>query len=110
VAKKNAAVFDLAWRTMRDNYYDERLGNHDWDTIRAKYIAAAAQCPDAESAGTVISLMLGELNGSHLGFTPLSGLAGGPPTRRGRPAPAGPGEPTTGGWRDETAHLGVRFD
>ncbi|HEX4591912.1 MAG TPA: hypothetical protein VH120_18380, partial [Gemmataceae bacterium] len=110
VPKKNAAVFDLAWRTMRDNYYDDRLGNRDWNAIRAKYIDVAAQCPDSDSVATVIQLMLGELNGSHLGFTPTGGgAAGGPPGRRGRGAPAG-AEPTTGPWRDETAHLGVRFD
>src|SRR5581483_12471776 len=86
-------------------------GNRDWEAVRRKYIGAAAQCPDGESLGTVVNLMLGELNGSHLGFTPLpAGAAGGPPTRRGRPGPAIGGDPAERGWREETAHLGVRFD
>jgi tricorn protease len=104
IPKKNAAVFDLAWRTMRDNWYDEKLNNRDWNAIRAKYIDVAAQCPDSESVGAVVSMMLGELNGSHLGFMPAPAGAAGP-TRRGRGGPAA--EP---GWRDETAHLGIRFD
>jgi tricorn protease len=107
IPKKNAAVFDLAWRTMRDNFYDDRLGNRDWNAVRAKYIDVAGQCPDADSVGTVINLMLGELNGSHLGYTSLSGFGGGP-GRRGRGAPTEPASER--GWRDETAHLGVRFD
>jgi len=28
------AAFDLAWRTMRDHFYDGRLGNRNWDAIR----------------------------------------------------------------------------
>jgi tricorn protease len=103
-AKKNAAVLDLAWRTMRDNYYDERLGNRDWKKIREKYIDMAAECPDTEAIGTVVNLMLGELNGSHLGFIPgirdLSQRRQGPQVE----------EPAAGRWRETTAHLGVRFD
>lgn len=119
VAKRNLAAFELAWRTMRDNYYDERLGNRNWDAIRRKYADAAAQAVDVESLATVIQLMLGELNGSHLGFAPAgggSGRAGAqpdpvpePPTT---PAPADPNPPpsTSGTWRPTTKHLGVRFD
>ncbi len=113
VGQKNAAVFDLAWRTMRDNYYDERLGNRDWNAVRAKYLDVAGQTPDSEAITTVIQLMLGELNGSHLGFTPAGAGAIGP-GRRGRPGPTPPAAPgaeaATTTWRESTAHLGVRFD
>ncbi len=87
------AGFDLAWRLMRDHFYDERLGNRNWDAVRRKYADVAATAPDVASLGTVINLMLGELNGSHLGFYP-------------RGAASGSGEH----WRISTAHLGVRFD
>jgi tricorn protease len=87
------------------------MGNRDWNAVRAKYIDMAAAAPDTESFTTVVQLMLGELNGSHLGFTASGGATaapGGPP-RRGRGAPAE--EPPTGAtWRETTAHLGVRFD
>jgi tricorn protease len=108
--KKHAAAFDLCWRTMRDQWYDGNLGNRDWNAIRAKYIDMAAASPDTESFTTVVQLMLGELNGSHLGFTPMAAAAAGaPPVRRGRGAP--PDEPAAGAtWRETTAHLGVRFD
>lgn len=91
-AEKQRAVFDQCWRIMRDDYYDERHGNRDWDAVRAKYRDMAAEAPDMNGAGECVWLMLGELNGSHLGFTWNSG---------GTPPPA---------WREETAHLGLRFD
>ena len=114
---KYRAAFDLAWRTMRDRYYDGNLGNRNWDAIRRKYADMAAQSPDRETFGTVVNLMLGELNGSHLGFTPTTARAaepepeprlvptpatrGRPPTRRCRrrpvPTPDGPSPPRTSG-------------
>jgi tricorn protease len=94
-AGRQRAVFDLCWRVMRDHYYDDRLGNRDWDAVRAKYANHAAAAPDLRSVQELVHLMLGELNGSHLGFM-LDATAAGMP-----PAPA---------WREETAHLGLRFD
>jgi tricorn protease len=78
---------------MRDHWYDGKLGNKDWNAVRTRYREMASRCPDNESLTTVVQMMLGELNGSHLGFTMT-------PT-----APPQPNQP-----RDVTAHLGVRFD
>ncbi|MBI3824039.1 MAG: PD40 domain-containing protein [Planctomycetes bacterium] len=89
---RNAAVFDSCWITMRDHWYDGKLGNNDWDKVRSKYRDMAAKSPDNESLQVVVQMMLGELNGSHLGFT------------------MNPGEVKPTGPRDTTAHLGVRFD
>src|SRR5207342_623899 len=50
--------------------------------------------PDLDSLGAVIHLMLGELNGSHLGFTFFAFDAAAEKK----------------GPRDVTPHLGVRFD
>jgi tricorn protease len=105
------AGFDLAWRTMRDNWYDERLGNRNWDAIRRKYTDMAAASPDAETFGTVVQLMLGELNGSHLGFFPRNpdepGALPATPTPPGRASAAA----SEGGrWQIVTPHLGLRFD
>lgn len=89
---RNGIIFDQCWVTMRDHWYDSKLGNNDWDFIRTKYRDMAVRSPDNESLTTVVQMMLGELNGSHLGFTMA-------------PAEAKPTAP-----RDTTAHLGVRFD
>ncbi|HKB36764.1 MAG TPA: hypothetical protein VKD72_09935, partial [Gemmataceae bacterium] len=105
--KKHAAAFELCWRTMRDNWYDERLGNKDWEAVRKKYLDGASQSPDTESFATVVHLMLGELNGSHLGFMPRPSTSGLALRRRGMPtdppSPEATGAPVT-------VHLGVRFD
>ena len=92
---KYRAAFDLAWRTMRDRWYDEALNNRNWDAIRRKYIDVAASSADLGMFSQVVQLMLGELNGSHLGFYP-SGEDG--------------IEPVEGDWGVDTAHLGLRFD
>jgi tricorn protease len=92
LAARNAVVFDSCWITMRDQWYDSNLGNNEWDKVRRKYRDFAAQSPDPESLATVVQMMLGELNGSHLGFTLSAGDA----------KPSAP--------RDTTGHLGVRFD
>ncbi len=102
------AAFDQCWRTMRDRWYDERLGNRNWDAIRRKYIDMAGESPDIETLTVVIQLMLGELNGSHLGFMPGPAAdPSGSPARVGRP-----GAPAEAGprWTATTAHLGLRFD
>jgi tricorn protease len=90
-AEKQRAVFDQCWQVMRDHFYDEKLGNRDWNAVRAKYRDMAAEAPDMKGAAECVWLMLGELNGSHLGF--MIGSAS-----------------STSGWTEETAHLGLRFD
>lgn len=91
-ADKQRAVFDQCWRVMRDWYYDENLGNRNWNDIRAKYTDLASTAPDMRGLVDVVHLMLGELNGSHLGFSLSPSLI------------------KKSGWNDETAHLGLRFD
>ena len=93
---KFRAAFDQAWRAMRDHFYDPKLGNRDWDAVREKYRDMAGESPDGRTLGNVVNLMLGELNGSHLGF-----YYRGPSTT---PSAASPQ------WSESTAHLGVRFD
>ncbi|WP_169976889.1 S41 family peptidase [Tautonia rosea] len=94
-AAKYGAAFDMAWRTMRDRWYDENLNNRNWDAIRRKYLDLAASSVDRSMFAEVVRLMLGELKGSHLGFSP-----------RGNDTI----EPLRGDWSISTAHLGVRFD
>jgi len=93
---RHRAGFETGWRIMRDWWYDSNYGNHNWDRVRRKYADAAAAAGNTSTLATVVQLMLGELNGSHLGFYPRAGL-----------------EPRIGGgdeWRPSTVHLGVRFD
>lgn len=94
LASRNAAIFDTCWRSMRDHWYDGKLGNADWTKVREKYRPLAESAPDRETVVIAVQMMLGELNGSHLGFTmnPTDASAKADETR------------------DVTPHLGVRFD
>ncbi|MHC4579422.1 MAG: S41 family peptidase [Planctomycetota bacterium] len=91
--ERHLAAFDLAWRTLGDRWYDDRMNNRDWKALRAKYRPMASRCVTTRELDAVVSLMLGELNGSHLGFW-------------SREAPAW----LLTGWRDVTWHFGARFD
>ena len=92
LGQRHQAGFNTAWRLMRDNWYDDRFNNKNWDAIRRKYEPAAAHATSSGELAEVVSMMLGELNGSHLGFYPSGG---------GRSSQS---------WRPQTAHLGIRFD
>ena len=82
-------VFDQAWRLLHDQFFDPAFNGVDWEAARAKvepYIAAA-RTPD--EMRRIASLMIGELNASHMGISA---------------PPAGAG--AAGG----VGHLGVDFD
>jgi tricorn protease len=88
--------FNAAWLAMHEIWYDPAMGNKNWEEIRRKYVDAAAAAHDEKGLGEIIELMLGELNGSHLGFTPSISETPEPDSPRKREHP--------------TAHLGARFD
>jgi C-terminal processing protease CtpA/Prc len=79
-------VFAQAWKYLNDNFYDPEFHGADWKAIRAAFEPQIAGARTSDEVRRLVSLMLGELNASHLGISPP-----GPPT------------PVTG-------KLGVRFD
>lgn len=85
--------FRMIWRTLRDHFYDERRNNLDWDAMLAKYEDAAARAPEMSVFVRVARMLFGELNASHLGFTPEP--------REGF---------KTGNWAIRTLHPGLWFD
>ncbi len=93
LTEKHRVAFGIGWRFMRDFFYDGRFGNRDWEAIYKKYEEQAARSVDTAGFARVMELMLGELNASHLGFSP-------------RAKEWNPGQ----AWNEQTAHLGVRFD
>jgi tricorn protease len=91
VPAERRQVFVEAWRTMRDRWYDPTFKGRDWNAVRALYEDLAITRPTHREFQDVIHLMLGELNGSHLGVR-----GGGD----GAPAPA---------QGSATGRLGVRL-
>lgn len=89
-ADEKRQVFEQGWRYLRDHFYDEKFHGVDWNVVRTTYepLIAAARTPD--ETRRLMSLMVGELNASHLGVT----------------APFAPGQPQT----TPVGKLGLRFD
>lgn len=70
-----AEMFAQGWRALADGFYDPNFNGVDWKAVRAKYAAVVPHCATREDLYAAMSLMLGELNSSHLG---ISGRAAGP--------------------------------
>jgi Tol biopolymer transport system component/C-terminal processing protease CtpA/Prc len=85
--RDRAAVFDEAWTLLNDNFFDARHNGVNWAAARTSYGERVSGARTPDEMRRVISLMIGELNASHLGIS----------------APPGGVTPTTG-------KLGVRFD
>ena len=68
-AAEKHTVFEQAWTLLRDNFYDADFGGVRWDAAKERFgeRAAAASIPD--ELRRVVSLMVGELNASHLGIS-----------------------------------------
>ncbi|MCE3283425.1 MAG: peptidase, partial [Chitinophagaceae bacterium] len=61
-------VFEEAWRTIRDYYYDPKMHGYDWQGLHDKYKARAIAASTSNDFRDMFNYMLGELNSSHMGF------------------------------------------
>ena len=88
-AQEKMIVFDQAWRLLHELFFDPKFNGVDWTAARAAVepFIAGARTPD--EMRRIASLMIGELNASHLGVSP----------------PPQPGTPA-----GSIGHLGLDFD
>jgi tricorn protease len=63
-----AEMFTQCWRALSDYFYDPAHHGADWPAVRAKYQPLVAHVAMREDLYALVSLMLGELNASHLGI------------------------------------------
>ena len=82
------AIFRQAWSYLATNFYDEKMHGADWPAIARRVEPYVMGSRNPDDLRRVLSLMVGELNASHLG---VSG-----PAAASVLVPLG--------------HLGVRFD
>jgi tricorn protease len=61
-------IFDQCWRSLDENFYDPRFHGVDWNKVRERYRPLVKHVTTEEDLHALISLMLGELNASHLGI------------------------------------------
>lgn len=64
-----AQMFAQGWKALADNFYDSQYHGADWNAVRTKYAPLVPHCATREDLYTLITLMLGELNASHLGIS-----------------------------------------
>src|SRR5262245_52342312 len=62
-------MFDQSWRLLSDAFYDAKHHGADWRAVREKYRSLVKHVAMKEDLYNLVSLMLGELNASHLGIS-----------------------------------------
>src|SRR4029079_18554453 len=86
-AGEKMAVFEQAWTSLGDHFYDARFHGVDWNAVHARYAPQVAGARTPDEMRRVMLLMVRELDASHLGVN----------------APPGGATPSTG-------RLGLRWD
>ncbi|MEK9500845.1 S41 family peptidase [Gemmatimonadota bacterium DH-20] len=85
------AAFEQGWGEMRDGFYDADFHGADWTAVRDRFRPQIEGARTRAEFNRLMNLMLGELNGSHLGHSGRTG-------------------PPAGGDGSSTGRLGLRFD
>ena len=66
-------LFAQSWRNLDEHFYDAKFHGANWIKVRDKYRPIVKHCVLKEDLYVLISLMLGELNASHLGIKAICG-------------------------------------
>ncbi len=62
-------IFEEAWRTIRDGYYDPNFHGYNWNKLHDKYKERCVYASTNNDFRDMFNLLLGELNSSHMGLT-----------------------------------------
>jgi C-terminal processing protease CtpA/Prc len=81
-ATEKMTVFEQGWRLLADNFFDPAFNGVDWNASRKIYGARVAAASTPDEMRRVMSLMIGDLNASHLGVNPPAAAT--PPPSVGR--------------------------
>lgn len=74
-ADEKMEVFKQGWRYMRDNFYDDKFHGVDWNATYKTYEPLIQSARNIDEIRRLMSLMVGELNASHLGVFGGSGFS-----------------------------------
>jgi C-terminal processing protease CtpA/Prc len=67
--QERTQVFNEAWRTIRDGFYDPKFHGYNWDKLGAKYKERSINASTNNDFRDMFNLLLGELNSSHMGLS-----------------------------------------
>lgn len=62
-------IFEEAWRTIRDGFYDPNFHGYNWNKLHDKYKERCVYASTNNDFRDMFNLLLGELNSSHMGLT-----------------------------------------
>lgn len=77
-ADEKMEIFKQGWRYLRDHFFDEKYNGADWDAVEKTYEPLIAGARNIDETRRLMSLMVGELNASHLGVSGASGFTPNP--------------------------------
>jgi tricorn protease len=80
-SREKLEVFNQGWQYMRDNFFDPKFHGADWQGIHDQLMPYVAGAGTPDEVRRLMSLMIGELNASHLG---VAGPFGSTQTTTGR--------------------------
>ena len=69
-------IFEEAWRTMKNRFYDAKMHGVNWAAAEDKYESVLEHVADNEELHNLIMEMIGELDASHTGISGGGGLPG----------------------------------
>lgn len=75
-ARQQRQKFLEAARVVGQNFYHNSLKGLDWDKLTDRYLQLAVRTRTSDSFNRVVSMLFGELNGSHLGISGGSAIDG----------------------------------
>ena len=68
-AREKWDVFNQAWEFLNDNFYDPEFHGTDWAAVHTAYAPLIAGAKTPDEMRRVLSLMIGEMNASHMGIS-----------------------------------------
>ena len=72
-SREKLESFRQAWTYLRDQFFDEQMNGVDWNAARTAYEPRIRGARTPDEMRRIISLMLGELNASHMGISAPAG-------------------------------------
>jgi Tol biopolymer transport system component len=68
-SREKLQAFHQAWTYLRDQFFDEKMNGVDWNAVRTTYEPRVAGARTPDEMRRIVSMMLGELNASHMGIS-----------------------------------------
>lgn len=68
-AAERLQIFEEAWRTIRDGFYDPQMHGYDWNALREKYRERCVNASTNNDFRDLFNYLLGEINASHMALT-----------------------------------------